>query len=106
MSHDRYVSLSETLEMLESESESRELSTDQKTALDHARRLVRVSVDKAKKLQEELSSLEFVSDAMACKIVDILPSHPDDVRVLFAKERLILEKEHVDQILEVVQEYL
>jgi len=106
MSHYRYVSLSETFEMLESESESRELSTDQKTALDHARRLVRISVDEAKKLQEELSSLEFVSDAMACKIVDILPSHPDDVRVLFAKERLILEKEHVDQILEVVQEYL
>lgn len=106
MSPDRYVPLSEALEMLKKESESRELNTDQKISLDHAQKLVRLPADKAGKLQEELSSLEFVSDAMACKIVDILPSHPDDVRVLFAKERLILEKEHIDQILEVVQEYL
>jgi DNA-directed RNA polymerase subunit F len=92
--------------MLEAESEHRELNTDQKIALDHATKLVHLPVEEAKKLQEELSSLEFVSDTMACKIVDILPSHPDDIRVLFAKERLILEKEHVDQILEVVREYL
>jgi DNA-directed RNA polymerase subunit F len=106
MSPDRYVPLSEVLEMLKKESESRELNTDQKISLDHAQKLARLPADKAGKLQEELSSLEFVSDAMACKIVDVLPSHPDDVRVLFAKERLILEKEHIDQILEVVQEYL
>ena len=106
MNPNRYVPLSEALEMLEEESESRELNTDQKISLDHAQKMVRLPADKAEKLQEELSSLEFVSDAMACKIVDILPSHPDDVRVLFAKERLILEKEHIDQILEVVQEYL
>lgn len=105
MSPDRYVPLSEALEMLKKESESRELNTDQKISLDHAQKLVRLPADKAGKLQEELSSLEFVSDAMACKIVDILPSHPDDVRVLFAKERLILEKEHIEQILEVIREY-
>lgn len=106
MSPDRYVPLSEALEMLEEASEKREMNTDQKISLGHAQKLVRLPADKARKLQEELSSLEFVSNAMACKIVDILPSHPDDVRVLFAKERLILEKEHIDQILEVVQEYL
>ncbi len=106
MSPDRYVPLSETLEMLEAESENRELNTDQKIALDHAQKLARLPIKKARELQEELSSFEFVSDAMACKIVDILPTHPDDIRILFAKERLILEKEHVDQILEAVQEHM
>lgn len=105
MTKDRYVPLSKALEIVESESESRELNTDQKIALDHARKLSRLSPEEAVKLQEELSSLEFVSDAMACKIVDIFPSHPDDVRVLFAKERLILEKGHIDQILEVIRGY-
>jgi len=106
LSPDRYVPLSETLQMLETESENRELNTDQKIALDHAQRLARLPMEKARELQEELSSFEFVSDAMACKIVDILPTHPDDIRILFAKERLILEKEHVDQILEVVQKHM
>ena len=105
MSPDRYVPLAEALEMIEAESESRELNTDQKIALDHSQKLVKLPIDKARKLQEGLSRLDFVSDAMACKIVDINPSHPDDIRVLFAKERLILEKDHIDQILEVVREH-
>ena len=105
VSTNRYVPLSETLEMLEEESESRELSTEQKIAMEHARKMARLPMEKSRELQEALSSLGFVSDAMACKISDILPSHPDDVRVLFAKERLILEKEHIDQILEVVREH-
>jgi len=106
MSSDRYVTLAEVLQILKEESEKRELTTEQKLALDHAEKMVKLPVEKAKKLQEELSSLEFVSDAMACKIVDILPTHPDDVRVLFAKERLILEKNHIDLILEKIKQYL
>lgn len=105
MSPDRYVPLAKALEILEAESENREFNTDQKIALDHSQKLVRLSADKARELQEALSRLDFVSDAMACKIVDITPSHPDDIRVLFAKERLILEKEHIDQILEVMKEH-
>ncbi|HUV25290.1 MAG TPA: hypothetical protein VMW26_07670 [Methanomassiliicoccales archaeon] len=105
MNPDRYVPLAEALVIIEEESESRELNTDQKMALDHSKKLVRLPADKASELQEALSRLDFVSDAMACKIVDITPSHPDDIRVLFAKERLILEKEHIDQILEVVKEH-
>ncbi|NYT11186.1 MAG: RNA polymerase [Methanomassiliicoccales archaeon] len=105
MSPDRFVPLAEVLDMIKAESESRELNTDQKIALDHSQKLVRLSTAKARELQEALSRLDFVSDAMACKIVDITPSHPDDIRVLFAKERLILEKDHIDQILEVIQEH-
>jgi DNA-directed RNA polymerase subunit F len=105
MSPDRYVPLAKAQEIIEGESEQRELNTDQKIALDHSQKLAKLSVEKAAELQEALSRLDFVSDAMACKIVDITPSHPDDVRILFAKERLILEKEHIDQILEVVQEH-
>ena len=93
MSDERCVTLSEVKELLDSESKARELSNEQKLAFDHAQRLSKLPLAKAEALFKEL------------KIVDILPSHPDDVRILFAKERSILEKKQVDQILKVVEKY-
>jgi len=106
MSSDRFVTLAGTLDILKEAGLKRELGADQKIALDHADKTAKLPIAKARKLQEELSSLEFVSDAMACKITDILPTHPDDIRALFAKERLILEKSHIEKILEKVGHYL
>lgn len=105
MSDERCVTLSEVKELLDSESKARELSNEQKLAFDHAQRLSKLPLAKAEALFKELKALDFLSDTIACKIVDILPSHPDDVRILFAKERSILEKKQVDQILKVVEKY-
>jgi DNA-directed RNA polymerase subunit F len=106
MSEERYVTLSEVEHLMEEESKARELTNEQKLAKDHANKIKKLSLEKAKKLNKELKELDFISDAIACKIVDILPSHPDDVRILFAKERSILEKKHTDQILKIVEKYL
>ncbi|MBC7108168.1 MAG: RNA polymerase [Methanomassiliicoccales archaeon] len=106
MADERFVTLAEVEELLMEESKLRELSSEQKLALDHATRLKKLPADKAKALQKELEQIDFVSPAIACKLVDILPTHPDDVRILFTKERLILEKKHIEQILKVVEKYL
>lgn len=103
---DRYVSLPEVHEMMSSSAEHRELSGDQKISLEHAEKLSKISAERAVELREKLSSLEYISDLMACKITDIMPTHPEDVRALFAKERLILEKEYIDEIIDTVNEYL
>ncbi|MCQ5376089.1 MAG: RNA polymerase Rpb4 family protein [Methanomassiliicoccales archaeon] len=106
MADERFVTLAEVEELLMEESKLRELSSEQKLALDHATRLKKLPAEKAKALQRELEQIDFVSPAIACKLVDILPTHPDDVRILFTKERLILEKKHIEQILKVVEKYL
>jgi DNA-directed RNA polymerase subunit F len=106
MADERFVTLAEVEELLMEESKLRELSSEQKLALDHATRLKKLPAEKAKALQGELEQIDFVSPAIACKLVDILPTHPDDVRILFTKERLILEKKHIEQILKVVEKYL
>src|SRR5437667_169023 len=41
----------------------------------------------------------------AMKIVDLLPTHLDDVRAIFAKERFALSKEDADKVLEIVGKY-
>ncbi|MEM2943546.1 MAG: RNA polymerase Rpb4 family protein [Methanomassiliicoccales archaeon] len=106
MTEEHFITLAEVEEILMEESKSRDLTSEQKLALDHATRLRKLSADKAKALREELGQLDFVSSTIACKLADILPTHPDDIRILFTKERLILEKKHIEQVLNIVQKYL
>ncbi|NLK25086.1 MAG: RNA polymerase [Euryarchaeota archaeon] len=105
MTEERYVTLAEVKETLEESSEQRELSADQKLALDHAQKVAKLPAEKAKELQAELAEFEFVSEALCAKIADLLPSHSDEVRVLFSKERVVLEKKYIEQILSTVQKY-
>lgn len=106
MSDERIVSLAEVKEILDAESKNRELSNEQKIALDHATRTTKLNLPQSQKLFDELKGLDFVSDSVAWKIVDLLPIYPEDVRVLFAKERLILDKKQLDAIIAVVKQHV
>ena len=106
MPEERYVTLPEVKQLLDEAAGARELSADQKLALDHAQKVAKLSPEKAKELQAELAKLGFVSDALCAKIADLLPTHNDDVRVLFSKERMVLEKKYIEQIISTVQKYL
>ena len=102
----RFVSLAEALRMLEKESEKRELGYEQKLALAHAQQFSKLRIEDSEKLRTELMKMEHVSESLAYKIVEILPNHPDDVRVIFSKERHTLNPEETEKILEAVRKYL
>lgn len=106
MEEKRVATLAEVKEILVDRQEERELTPEQKLALEHCQRFARVDSKKAKKLMKDLSELGVVSDANAAKICDLMPTHPDDVRVIFAKERTNLDKKDVEKILSIVQKYL
>ncbi len=91
--------MAEVKEILEAESKGRELTAEQKISLDHATKFAKLTSAQAKKLYKELKELDFVPDALAAKIADLLPTHPEDVRVLFAKERLVLDKKQSDALI-------
>jgi DNA-directed RNA polymerase subunit F len=105
MAEERYVTLAEVKQLIDTEAQARELAADQKLALDHATKVSKLEVSEAKKLQAELSQLGFVSDALCSKIVDFMPTHSDDIRVLFSKERMVLDKKYIEQILSTVAKY-
>jgi len=107
MSDERVVSLAEVKEILEAEAKERpELTSEQKISLDHATRIAKLSFQDTKRLYDDLKSFDFVSDTVAVKIVDLLPAYPEDMRALFAKERLILDKKQIDQLLSAVKKYV
>jgi DNA-directed RNA polymerase subunit F len=99
----KMVSLAEVRDILTDRQAESELSAEQKLALEHAQKFSRLE---SKKLVKELTELGFVSEVNAVKIADILPSHPDDVRLIFSKERASVEKKDIEKILSVVQKYL
>jgi DNA-directed RNA polymerase subunit F len=107
MSDDHPVTLAEVKELLEEEQKKRaELTPEQKVSLDHASKVARLSAADAQKLLNDVKELGFVPETVAVKIADILPEYPEDVRALFAKERLILDKKQIEALLAAVKKYI
>ncbi len=104
---EQYVSLAEIKALLEQEEKDRaSLSMEQKYALTHAQMFARVGLQEAGALIADLLKVEMMTPANAFKLADLLPTHPDDVRAVFAKERFALSKEDVDLVVQIVSKYL
>ena len=100
------VSLAEVKNILKKISKERdELIYEQKIALEHANKFAKLSVKKTEALISELKKLEFIQEKHAYKIADLLPKTEDDLKTIFAKERLSLGESEIKKILEIVKKY-
>jgi len=100
------ITIPEAKEIIEKENSKRELGFEQKAALQHSIAFSKLAPEDSKKLVLELMKIENITITLAVKMADILPNHPDDVRVIFAKERFVLEQKTIDNILKSVEKYL
>ncbi len=101
-----YVTLPEARKMLEEAVEERELTYEQQLALQHAQQFARLDPEKARKLKKELLQIDGINEYYATRIVDLLPTHPDDVRAIFATDKIVLQMSQMEGILEVVRKYI
>ena len=101
----KFVSIPEVKEILEEVGEGRELNYEQKLALEHATYSVQSTSKDANKLIKALMEHERITEALAFKIVEIWPTHPDDVKAIFAKERFTITSEDVQDILQKVADH-
>ncbi len=100
------VSISEVKNMLQKASKDREeLIYEQKIALEHAQKFATLSVKKTKELVNELMKIEFIKEKYAYKIADILPATDDDLKTIFAKERVTISDDDSKKILDLVAKY-
>jgi DNA-directed RNA polymerase subunit F len=102
---ERFVSIPKVRDILEDVQEARELNYEQKLALEHATYSVQTDQKKADKLIKELMKHERITEALAFKIVEIWPTHVDDVKAIFAKERFTLKEDEVETILQAVADH-
>jgi len=104
---EQYLSLAEVKALLEREERDRGgLNMEQKYSLTHAQTFGRFPLEQVAKLVQELMGVEMMTPGNAYKLADIMPTHPDDVRAVFAKERFSLSKEAADQVVQIVAKYL
>lgn len=101
-----HVSLAELKVILEKEKATRgELTPEQQYSLSHASLFTRIAVEKVAPMVKELIEIPMMSPFNAVKIVDLMPTHLDDVRAIFAKERFSLSKEDAEKVVEIVGKY-
>lgn len=105
-----YITISEAKEIMEKIAKKRqeesELLFETRRALKHLRTFAKLPAEKAKELVEELMKLPQVGKKeIAVKLVDIMPRIPDEVRVIYAKERFTITPEQIDEILEIIDKY-
>jgi len=103
---EEYLTLAEIKELLKKEQSQRILTLEQNYALEHATKFSKLEAKESRKLVNELMKIEPVSESLACKIVDLMPRHRDEIDAIFLKERMTLEEKSITEILDKVKKYL
>ena len=105
----RTITLAEVKMILEREQHTRgpdALTYEQKLALEHAEHFAKLEPAKAKELADKLLKLGGrINEYYAYRIADLLPSHADDVRAIFARDRSGPDNDEIEKVLATVREY-
>jgi DNA-directed RNA polymerase subunit F len=100
------VSISEVKSILKKiEKERDELLYEQKIALEHAQKFAKLPIKKIEDLIKELSKFEFLEEIHVYKLADLLPQTEEDLKTIFAKERITFGEGEIKKILELVKKY-
>jgi DNA-directed RNA polymerase subunit F len=108
---EEYLTVSETkalLEDLEVEraADEREMHYVLARSIEHTNRFAELDADEAGELVDRLADMEKVDEATAYKIVDLLPRDRDELRSVYAQERYSLSGEELDDVLNLLAEYV
>jgi DNA-directed RNA polymerase subunit F len=102
----KFITLSEVKNILKKvEKERKELTYEQRIALEHANKFAKLQSQKTKDLISDLNKLDFIEESHIYKIVDLLPKTNEDIKTIFAKERINLNDDKIKKILNIVNKY-
>ncbi|MBI4015145.1 MAG: DNA-directed RNA polymerase subunit F [Candidatus Aenigmarchaeota archaeon] len=101
----RAISAAEARDIVETAQKDRELGYEQNLAAEHLKKFVKLKTEDAKKLGEELASVIRMSPETQAQIINILPKTPDELRLIFAREKFSLKEDETGKILEIVKKY-
>jgi DNA-directed RNA polymerase subunit F len=99
------VPLAHVKRMLAEEAAQRALPREAMLAQAHAESFARLTPEATDKLVAELRSLSFVDASMAVKLADLLPQYPEEIRLLFSKERMLLDESQLARLLEIIAQH-
>lgn len=88
-------------------SKKKEVTYEQKQALEHAKEFAKLSEKEAEEMLKELKLLDIkkLKEMHLIRIVDFMPKDDEDLKNLFVTEKLGLKADENDKILEIVKKY-
>ena len=102
----KFVTISEVKNILKKiEKDRPDMTYEQRIALEHSNKFSKLTNQKSKDLIKDLMKLDFIEENHAYKIVDLLPKNSDDIKTIFAKERLNLDENKINEIIKLVNKY-
>ncbi|MBQ2832771.1 RNA polymerase Rpb4 family protein [Methanobrevibacter sp.] len=99
------VSGAEVKKVLDEFSNDNELNYEQNITLNHLARFKRYSPEDTEEILEKLQSEFNLRPKVAVHIVDLIPKDLADLRLIFAKEPMQIDKEEMEKILELLEQY-
>jgi DNA-directed RNA polymerase subunit F len=101
ITEEEFVYPAEALQVLEDTDED-DRSHEQAIALENLTRHIAVrDTGTLEELHEELSEIESLKDKHIYKLLEVMPEHESTVRAIFSKERVRLEDDEIEEILEI-----
>lgn len=99
------VSLAHVKQMLAEEAGRRPLPREALLAQSHVELFARLPPEATEKLIAALRTLPFVDAAMAVKLADLMPQYREELRLLYSKERMLLDEEQLTRLLELLDQH-
>jgi DNA-directed RNA polymerase subunit F len=100
------VTMAEAKDVMVKREKEKELNYEQKVALEHLRKFTKLKSSDAKKFVEELSGILRMSPETVMQIVNIMPKTPDELRMIFTREKFSLKEDELKKILELIKKYI
>ena len=99
------VGMPEAKEIMTSQEKDKEMTYEQKLAMEHLKKFTKLKAAEAKKMLDELSAVLRMSEETKIQIINLLPKKPDELRMIFTRENFSLKDDEIKKILEIVKKY-
>ncbi len=100
--NEKPISIVEAKEILEKRSKESELSFEQQNALQHVQKFARVDLKKAKKLAEDLSKIEGITELQKVKLIDLMPKKEEEVKLILQQDKKSIISGKEKEILQIL----
>ena len=101
--NEKIVSWAEAKKVIAGKEEKKEFAYEQKNALDHLRKFCKLSEKKYDGMIKELREIEKLKERHIATIMNFLPESQNELRVLFANDRLVLTDDDKKKIIKIVK---
>lgn len=97
------ISMAKAKEILVEREKEGEMGHEQKITVDYLRRFNKLEVAEVEEFIKKLSeALPTLKDHQIISLVNAMPQDEDEIKVIFMKERMTLEKDQISKILEIL----